>query len=58
MTLGHEKATELLVRNGTNTNVANKDGITALMAAVQTGNLKPCYQRSKCGFLSSSFLFV
>lgn len=36
--LGSKRAVELLIRNGTNVNVANKYGTTALMAAAKNGN--------------------
>lgn len=35
-----EKAVDLLIKNGTNVNAANKYGTTALMAAAKKGNLK------------------
>lgn len=49
-----EKAVELLIKNGTNVNVANKYGTTALMAAAKKGNSENCCKQIIAGFFSSN----
>lgn len=53
--LGLEKAVELLIQNGTDVNVANRYGTTALMAAAENGNFL-CSKFQNAGFLSNPFL--